>query len=305
MPTLRRPASPSSCAISFRVGKTTWSKLMMIDAVMYGNTPNAKSANRLKAPPTNRSRKLNTLPCCLRMRSNAWTSTPGTGRWVPKRYNTSMIAVRTARRRRSAMRRALSRPPSTGNHLGSSARLLDRRERALAKGMGLNGEGTVECTGPQDFDPTRLDQMRILQLRGRDLAVGGETVEGTQIHRSVLEARHAAGVAHPPGPYPAPKRQALRQDGLTALKSWAWPGPRTRLLPFPSAAAVASASGPQPASHAAPGAASPARWLERVKCQHRWFQRDVPMSSSTGLPRVFATSSGVRSSKSAVRVPRA
>src|SRR5574337_43014 len=262
MPTLRRPASPSSCPISFRVGKTTWSRLMMMDAVMYGNTPNAKIANRLKAPPTNRSRKLNTVPCCLRMRSNAWTSTPGTGRWVPKRYNTSMIAVKSTRRRRSAMRRALSRPPSTGNHLRSPAGLLDRRERAFAKRMGLDGQGTVERAGPQNLDPTRLDEMRVLQLRGRDLAVGGEAVEGAQVHRGVLGARHAAGVAHPPGPHPASKRQALSQDGLTALKSWARSSPRARPLPFPSATAIAAPSRPQPASHAAPGAAGPTRWLE-------------------------------------------
>ena len=37
---------------------------MMIDAVMYGMIPSAKSANWVSAPPENSCRKASTPPCC-------------------------------------------------------------------------------------------------------------------------------------------------------------------------------------------------------------------------------------------------
>src|SRR5579864_4561801 len=53
----------------------------MIDAVMYGKTPSANSANRENAPPTNRSMNPKTLPACPCWNSDCRrrTSTPGPG----------------------------------------------------------------------------------------------------------------------------------------------------------------------------------------------------------------------------------
>ena len=53
---LRRPSSPSFCSFS-SVGTTTVSNCRMIDAVMYGMMPRAKTVRRRMLPPANRSKK--------------------------------------------------------------------------------------------------------------------------------------------------------------------------------------------------------------------------------------------------------
>ena len=53
---LRRPSSPSFCSFS-SVGTTTVSNCRMIDAVMYGMMPSAKTVSRRMLPPANRSKK--------------------------------------------------------------------------------------------------------------------------------------------------------------------------------------------------------------------------------------------------------
>ena len=109
-PILRRPASPSSRWISFRRGNTTSSRLKMIDAVMYGNTPSANTANRDSAPPTNRSMKPRALPGWLNRFCSWATSTPGTGMCDPMRNTASIPTVNRNFRRRSGIRKMLARP---------------------------------------------------------------------------------------------------------------------------------------------------------------------------------------------------
>ena len=73
------PCSPS-LASSSSFGMTTVRSCMMIDAVMYGMMPSAKTATRRSAPPENRSR--NPATPAVPDSKNFWSasrSTPGTG----------------------------------------------------------------------------------------------------------------------------------------------------------------------------------------------------------------------------------
>ena len=58
----------------------------MIDAVIYGMIPKAKTVRRLKFPPENRSRKPKTVPdAWLKKFSRAAASMPGVGICAPIR----------------------------------------------------------------------------------------------------------------------------------------------------------------------------------------------------------------------------
>ena len=80
---LMRPASPSR-DIFCSDGITGVSSCMMIDAVIYGNTPRATMLMRRKAPPENRSRNPNNWLLLNRF-SRAPASRPGIGMWATKR----------------------------------------------------------------------------------------------------------------------------------------------------------------------------------------------------------------------------
>jgi hypothetical protein len=58
----------------------------MIDAVMYGMIPSAKTANWESAPPEKMFRRLRIVPSCELKYSSIWAeSTPGTGIQLPRR----------------------------------------------------------------------------------------------------------------------------------------------------------------------------------------------------------------------------
>ena len=80
------PTSPSLESFSSE-GTTTVSSWMMIDAVMYGMIPSAKTAIRDRPPPLNVfSRfRMPPPPNCSWMSRTAWTFTPGTGMCAPRR----------------------------------------------------------------------------------------------------------------------------------------------------------------------------------------------------------------------------
>src|SRR2546428_9947932 len=162
-------------------------------------------AKRLNAPPTNRSKKLKTLPCCRNNRSRAATLTPGTGRCAPSRYKTSMAAVKSTRRRRSAMRSALISPASILDHLGATARFLDLRHRSLAKRMRLDRQGAIPRAPPQDFHRPAPDETGRAQLTRRHLAVGGELVHGFPGPRGVFYPWEPACLAGAAGPHASPE----------------------------------------------------------------------------------------------------
>src|SRR2546428_7123521 len=172
-------------------------------------------ANRLNAPPTNRSKKLNTLPCCRNNRSKAATFTPGTGRCAPNRYKTSITAVKSTRRRKSAMRSALISPASMLNHLGATAGFLDRRHRRLAERVRLDRQGSVQRACPQNFYRPALDETGLEELPRRHLGVGGEPVQGFQIDRGVLQPSQPPPGTDSSGPPPSPARQGVGPNGPT------------------------------------------------------------------------------------------
>src|SRR3989454_5091608 len=225
-------------------------------------------ANRLNAPPTNRSKKLKTLPCCRNNRSRAATLTPGTGRCAPNRYKTSMAAVKSTRRRRSAMRSALISPASILDHLGATARFLDRRHRSLAERMRLDRQGAVQRARPQDFHPPAPDETGRAQLTRRHLAVGGKLVQGFQVHRSVFHPGEPARMADAAGAHSSPERQPLGQNGLAAFKPRTRARPGTGGLTFPPAAAVGAATRTQAPADAPAPTARPSCGFQLVELHH-------------------------------------
>src|SRR2546422_5675486 len=225
-------------------------------------------ANRLNAPPTNRSKKLKTLPGCRNNRSRAATLTPGTGRCAPNRYKTSMAAVKSTRRRRSAMRSALISPASILDHLGATARFLDRRHRSLAERMRLDRQGAVQRARPQDFHPPAPDETGRAQLTRRHLAVGGKLVQGFQVHRSGFHPGEPARMADAAGAHSSPEGQPLGQNGLAAFKPRTLAPSRTGGLTFPPAAAVGAATRTQAPADAPAPTARPSSRLERIDFQH-------------------------------------
>src|SRR5664279_873081 len=101
---LRRPSSPSFCNFS-RVGTTTVSNCRMIDAVMYGMIPKAKTVRRRMLPPANRSKKPKIDPEFeLKNSSQRCKLIPGVGMWPPRRYTASRPSANISRLRRSGTR---------------------------------------------------------------------------------------------------------------------------------------------------------------------------------------------------------
>ena len=60
---------------------------MMIELVMYGMIPSAKTAKFVSAPPENSWKNASTPPCsaCASSVFSALMSIPGTGTWEPSR----------------------------------------------------------------------------------------------------------------------------------------------------------------------------------------------------------------------------
>src|ERR1019366_3663347 len=101
---LRRPSSPSFCNFS-SVGTTTVNNCRMIDAVMYGMIPNAKTVSRRMLPPANRSKNPKIDPELeLKNSSQRVMLMPGVGMWPPSRYTASMASANSSRLRRSGTR---------------------------------------------------------------------------------------------------------------------------------------------------------------------------------------------------------
>jgi hypothetical protein len=88
----------------------------MIDDVMYGMIPRAKTDSRVRAPPENRFNNptnpevvAESVNCLIAVRS-----TPGTGMVVPSRYRTKMNSVKRILFRRSWIRNAFLNAVSMG-----------------------------------------------------------------------------------------------------------------------------------------------------------------------------------------------
>src|SRR5439155_24597311 len=144
-------------------------------------------------------------PCYRINRTKEEPYTPGTARCAPNRYKTSINAVKSTRRRRSAMRSALISPASMLNHLGATAGFLDRRHRRLTERVRLDRQGSVQRACPQNFYRPALDETGLEELPRRHLGVGGKPVQGFQIDRSVLQPSQPARVTDSSGTHASPE----------------------------------------------------------------------------------------------------
>ena len=108
------PTAPCFCHCSI-LGITTASSCMMIELVMYGMIPRAKTAIWVRAPPENRFRKPSTPP------RSAWAwrsctapkSIPGTVTLEPSRYRAIMSRVKRILFRRSGILKMFFKLEST------------------------------------------------------------------------------------------------------------------------------------------------------------------------------------------------
>ncbi len=83
------PDSPSLESFS-RVGTTTVRSWRIIDALMYGMMPRAKTESLSSPPPANMSIKPRKLPAWDAIKAaKALPFTPGVGIWTPMRYTAS------------------------------------------------------------------------------------------------------------------------------------------------------------------------------------------------------------------------
>ncbi len=89
---------------------TTVSSCMMIELVMYGMMPSEKTANRVSAPPENRSMNCSApwLPRLFLRSDNALRSMFGTGTWEPSRKTAMIPMVNRIFLRRSGILKALT-----------------------------------------------------------------------------------------------------------------------------------------------------------------------------------------------------
>src|ERR1035441_10066676 len=125
----------------------------MIDAVMYGMIPNAKTVSRRMLPPANRSKNPKIDPELeLKNSSQRVMLMPGVGMWPPSRYTASMASANSSRLRRSGTRNMFVNasnslfmtpfdfPPLIGlgaKHLRRSAGRLDLLQSRLGKVVGF------------------------------------------------------------------------------------------------------------------------------------------------------------------------
>src|SRR3989442_4270594 len=179
-----------------------------------------------------------------------------------------MAAVKSTRRRRSAMRSALISPASILDHLGATARFLDRRHRSLAERMRLDRQGTVQRARPQDFHRPAPDETDRAQLTRRHLAVGGKLVQGFQVHRGVFHPGEPARMADAAGAHSSPEGQPLGQNGLAAFKPRTRARPGTGGLTLPPATAVSAATRTQAPADAPAPTARPSCGFQLVDLHH-------------------------------------
>ena len=93
---------------------TTVSGCMMIELVMYGMMPSENTANRVSAPPENRSMNCRTLwLLCANSCSSLLKSMSGAGRCEPNRNTAMMNKVKRIFFRRSGILKALTKALST------------------------------------------------------------------------------------------------------------------------------------------------------------------------------------------------
>src|SRR3954447_24900647 len=213
------PTAPCFCHCSIR-GMTTASSCMMIELVMYGMIPRAKTAIWVRAPPENRFRKLSTPPW-LACFWSCWTAgklIPGTVTFAPSRYRAMMNSVNRILFRRSGIRNMFRKLESTGRLLplavGQSVALRRRSTMAerrrkdlnatacrsdgllggLGEGVGLHGHLAGELTAAEDLHQAVLvDEALGPQVVGIDVGPfeGLECVEvddGVLDPEGVLEA---------------------------------------------------------------------------------------------------------------------
>ena len=77
----------------------------MIDALMYGITPSAKTVSLASAPPVNMSKNRRIDPCCASKKAvSAAPSIPGVGICAPRRKIRSIAKVKKMRCRSSSIR---------------------------------------------------------------------------------------------------------------------------------------------------------------------------------------------------------
>src|SRR5438270_139080 len=125
---------------------TTASSCMMIELVMYGMIPRAKTAIWVRAPPENRFRKLRTPPW-LACFWSCWTAgklIPGTVTFAPSRYRAMMNSVNRILFRRSGIRNMFRKLESTGRLLPLAV------GQSVALGRGRPGPS---CPGRRSCHP--------------------------------------------------------------------------------------------------------------------------------------------------------
>src|SRR6266508_1524681 len=121
--------------------------------------PSAKTANWVSAPPENRLISVKALlfcaPALSRKLCTALKSTPGTGRWEPRRYTAMIPSVKRILPRRSGTLNALRKADSIRTDLlhdldgaAVGGDLLGRRGR---ESVGPNLEGDRQLTVPEDL----------------------------------------------------------------------------------------------------------------------------------------------------------
>src|SRR6266567_5470236 len=209
--------------------------------------PSAKIANWVSAPPENRLISVKALlfcvPALLRKACTALKSTPGTGRWDPRRYTAMIASVKRILPRRSgtlnALRKADSIRTDLLHDLDGAAGGGDLGGRRGRKSMRPDLQGDRQLAVPEDLHggalagQARLDQG--VRVDATALGEGGgepvevhhrpgdlvRAVEAPQLGHAALE-RHLAAleadahVAPGVGALGAPAGGLTLSRGLTA-----------------------------------------------------------------------------------------
>src|SRR6266498_1366901 len=222
--------------------------------------PSANTANWVSAPPENRLISVKALffcaPALLRKACTALKSTPGTGRWEPRRYTAMIARVKKILPRRSGTLNALRKADSIRTDLlhdldgaAGGGDLLGRRGR---ESVGPNLQGNRQLTVPEDLHggalagQTGLDQR--VRVDATALGEGGgqpvevhdrpgdlvRAVEAPQLGHAALE-RHLAALeadAHvrpgvgalgaPPGPGAGRGTQVMQLHSGTSSTFTRW-----------------------------------------------------------------------------------
>src|SRR6266511_1158181 len=202
--------------------------------------PSAKTANWVSAPPENRLISVKALlfcaPALSRKLCTALKSTPGTGRWEPRRYTAMIPSVKRILPRRSGTLNALRKADSIRTDLlhdldgaAGGGDLLGRRGR---ESVGPNLQGDRQLTVPEDLHGGALAGQSGLDQGVRVDATalgegGGEPVEVHDRPGDLVRAVEApqlghAALADPLGPGAGRGTQVMQLHSGTSSTFTRW-----------------------------------------------------------------------------------